>query len=516
MGTDKGWKLEPIRAYPCNPWFFKAHLTRDYVVVFPFSPFPIFPLIVFESNVRSNNRRDILMFPLNPRLSFRLFTTILLLSVVCRALCAAEPAASSFANQRVKVLLVTGIEFHNWRETAPQIAKQLTSCPDIEVTLETNFNVLCSDEIFDYDVLFFNFWNSRDDSPSLDDDLALSNMEKFLDSGKGIVVYHLAIGVFETHKDRVERIIGRVYDRSLPPHDPFREFEVNIVKRDHPIMRSIADFKIPDELYTCFALEGRPIEVLAEAKSINVKKAFHMAHLHKYGKGHVFTTVLGHDLRALRSQEFVTILRNAVLWLGHKEVPAAPAKVVSPSKPIIEGRYYPVVEEELDARVRQIEKGLKPAEKLLVYADCGREWGKTAPSGEAIAVEGDAHLFPGSRDVFESEPALGYLVSGNPARLQIEGLLPGKKYKLFISWWDFDNGKRIQSIRLQSKDGSRSFPALKPTALPAYYEKNELGKTYSFDIPRELVKAGSFNCLIELVRGPNAVISEAWLVEVPI
>ncbi len=178
---------------------------------------------------------------------------------------------------------------------------------------------------------------------------------------------------------------------------------------------------------------------------------------------------------------------------------------------------------ELEARVRQIEQGLEQGEKLLVYADCGREWDKTAASGETISVEGDAHLFPGSRDVFESEYAFGYVVSGNPARLRIEGLGgpptrgrgPGKKYKLFISWWDFDNGRRIQSIRLQSKDGSRSFPALEPTALPAYYQKHELGKTYSFDIPRELAKAGSFNCLIELVRGPNAVISEAWLVEVP-
>lgn len=454
------------------------------------------------------------MLPLHPILSCRLSAVILLLAAVSPALCAAEPAAS-LANKRVKVLLITGIEYHNWRETAPQIAKQLTSCPDIEVKLETNFNVLCSDDIFAYDVLFFNFWNSRDDSPSLDDDLALSNIEKFLDSGKGIVIYHLAIGVFETHKDRVETIIGRVYDRSLPGHDPFRECEVKVVKTDHPIMRSVADFKILDELYTCFALEGRPIEVLAEAVSINVKKSFPMAYLHKYGQGHVFTTVLGHDLRALQSQEFVTILRNAVLWLGHQDVPAAPAKVVSPSKPIIAGRHYPVVQEELDARVRQIEQGLKPGEKLLVYTDCGREWDKSAPSGEAISVEGDAYLFPNSRDVFESEPAFGYVVSGNPARLQIDGLRPERKYRLSISWWDFDNGRRIQSVRLQSKDGSRSLPVLEPTPLPAYYEKNELGKTYSFDIPWELVKAERFDCLIELVQGPNAVISEAWLVELP-
>ena len=46
--------------------------------------------------------------------------------------------------------------------------------------------------------------------------------------------------------------------------------------------------------------DGRPIEVLAEATSVNVKKAFPMAYLYKHGKGHVFTTVLGHDRRALR------------------------------------------------------------------------------------------------------------------------------------------------------------------------------------------------------------------------
>ncbi len=444
----------------------------------------------------------------------RLIAILPLLTAMAPALCAAEPTSVATSG-RVKVLLITGIEYHNWRETAPQIAKQLTACPDIDVTLETNFNVLCSDRIFEYDVLFFNFWNSRDDSPSLDDNLALSNIEKFLDSGKGIVIYHLAIGVFETHSDRVEKIIGRVYDRSLPPHDAFREFDVRIVKKDHPIMRSVTDFKIPDELYTCFALDGRPIEVLAEAESINVKKSFPMAYLFEHGKGHVFTTVLGHDLRALNTPAFVTILRNAVLWLGHKEVPASPAIVVTPAKPIIDGRYFPVVQEELDARLKTIRQGLKPGEQLVVYADCGRDWDKAAPTGEAISIEGDAYLFPGSRDVFESEPALGYVVSGNPARFHVTGLRAGKKYRLSISWWDYDNGQRIQSVRLQSKDGTRSFPVLEPTALPAYQDKQELAKTFTFDVPVELAQSGGFDCLLELKRGPNAVISEAWLVEAP-
>jgi type 1 glutamine amidotransferase len=442
---------------------------------------------------------------------FHFFLVTSLAGMLWGALRAAEPPAAP-APRCVKVLLVTGIEYHNWRETAPQIAKQLALCPGIEVTLETNFNILCSDKIFDYDVLFFNLWNSRDDSPSLDDDLALNNLEKFLDRGKGIIIYHLAIGIFETHKDRVEKIIGRVYDRSLPGHDPFREFPVRIVKRDHPIMRSVPDFKTQDELYTCFALQGRPIEVLADAASIRVKKSFPMAYLYRHGDGHVFTTVLGHDLRALRSQAFVTVLRNAVLWLGHAEVPATPAKVAPPARPIVDGRYYPAVPEERDARLRQIRQQLKPGERLLVYVDCGREWDRTAVSGETISVDGIPYLFPGSRDVFESEPALGYVVSGTPARLRVEGLRPDRRYRLYLSWWDFDNGRRVQSVRFQSIDGGRSFSVLGPTALPAYDEKKELAKTFSLDVPRELATAEGFDCLIESVRGPNAVVSEAWLV----
>ncbi|MCC7087311.1 MAG: ThuA domain-containing protein [Pirellulales bacterium] len=266
------------------------------------------------------------------------FLLLLLLCGVLVGSVGAAPQDKPPANQPVKVLLVTGIEYHNWRATAPQIAKQLASCPEIEVRVATNINVLCSDEIFDYDVMFFNFWNSRDDKPTLDDNLALSNIRKFVESGKGIIVYHLAIGMFETQKDRVEQIIGRVYDRALPGHDPFGEFTVNIVKHDHPIVKAVPDFKTQDELYTCFALDGRPIEVLAQAKSTVVDKVFPSVFLHKCGKGHVLTSVLGHDLRALESQEFVTILRNAVLWLAHRDVPAEPAKVVSPAKPIVDGQ----------------------------------------------------------------------------------------------------------------------------------------------------------------------------------
>lgn len=235
----------------------------------------------------------------------------------------------------VKLLVVTGVEYHDWRATAPQIAAQLASSPDIDVTLDTNINVLCADEIFGYDVLFFNFVNLKEYNTTLNDELALDNIEKFLSGGGGIIIYHLAIGIFERDfPKRAESIIGKYYDRALPAHDPFREFGVKITNKEHPITKNISDFRLQDELYTCLSENNNEIEVLATAYSVNVKKDYPMAHLFKFGKGHVFTTVLGHDTRALQSECFVSLLRNAVLWLAKRDVPAEPMKVVPSVRPI--------------------------------------------------------------------------------------------------------------------------------------------------------------------------------------
>jgi len=243
----------------------------------------------------------------------------------------AQPVADK--DKKVKVLVVTGIEYHDWRATAPQIARQLASCPNLEVRLEPDYNILSTDRIFDYDVIFFNFASLVDYEETKDDDRAIDNIEKFLKSGKGIVIYHLAIGMFEKRTDRILPLIGRNYCRNLPAHDPFRNFKVTIVDREHPITKHIPDFRIDDELYTCLGGD-LPIHVLAEAFSPEQQRTYPMAYLHKYGEGYAFTTVLGHCMLALKSQEFVTMLRNAVLWLGKKEVPAEPAIVVPPGLPI--------------------------------------------------------------------------------------------------------------------------------------------------------------------------------------
>jgi len=262
----------------------------------------------------------------------KLFLAGILVFLVCFQMTAIA-RENEEQGRKLKVLVVTGCEYegHPWHQTAPHVGKILNNCPEIEAKVEPNFNVLCTDEIFNYDVMFFNFKNY---DPLADDELAIANIEKFVRQGGGIVILHFGIGIFENHKDRVEKIIGPVYDPSLPPHDPYREFEVKIMDLKHPITKSMNNFTISDELYTCLGASSEPIEILAVGDSQVVKKAESLAHLHKYGQGYVFTTTLGHNLKSFESEGFVTLLRNAVLWLGHREVPAEPAQVLPPAPPL--------------------------------------------------------------------------------------------------------------------------------------------------------------------------------------
>ncbi|MCL2622629.1 MAG: ThuA domain-containing protein [Planctomycetaceae bacterium] len=417
-------------------------------------------------------------------------------------------------DKKVKVLVVTGIEYHNWRETAPQVAKQLASCPDLEVLLEPDYNILCTNKIFDYDVIFFNFCNLVEYDETRDDDLAIANIEKFLKSGKSIVLLHLAIGMFEKRTDRVLPLIGRNYDRALPPHDPFRNFKVTIIDKEHPITKHVPDFTIDDELYTCMGGD-LPIHVLAEAFSPEQQKSYPMAYLYKYGDGYAFTTVLGHDLLAFQSQGFVTMLRNAVLWLGKKEVPAEPATVVAPGRRIPTGRVYPPDEVSNRERMGRIEKSLAANEKLLLYLDCGREWDKIAATGETFSVDADCHRFPGAQDSWVNDtPNQEHIAFGNPAVIHLDKLNLDKKYRVYFSWWDHNAAGRVQTVSLHSKDKARNEIVVKETRLPNFTRDEQPPETKSFDIDAAFVKDGGCVCTIDLIRGPNAVICEIWLVEV--
>ena len=239
------------------------------------------------------------------------FSLLLITSLVLGSLSRAAAAAPPSAAQPTKVLVLTGNEYpgHKWKETAPLLARFLAADARLATSVNADPKFLASPQLFDYDVVVLNYMNWQSPDPGPD---ARANLKKYVASGKGLVLVHFACGAFQGWPEFV-RIVGRVYDPKLPPHDPYGKFTVAIADPEHPITKGMRPFETTDELYTCLA-GNTPIHVVAKATSKVDKKDHPMAFVCEYGKGRVFHCVLGHDVKALSTGGVQELYRRGTAW----------------------------------------------------------------------------------------------------------------------------------------------------------------------------------------------------------
>ena len=150
-----------------------------------------------------------------------------------------------------KVVIVTGIDYpgHKWKETAPVLAAELRKDPRLKVDVVETPEFLASEKLADYDVAVLHFMNWETPDPG---EKARQNLVDFTKKGGGLVAVHFACGAFQGWPE-FEKLVGRVYDPNMRPHDPHGAFEVRITDANHPIMQGLKAFETTDELYTCLA-----------------------------------------------------------------------------------------------------------------------------------------------------------------------------------------------------------------------------------------------------------------------
>ena len=127
---------------------------------------------------------------------------------------------------------------------------------------------------------------------------------------------HFACGAWHGEWPEFQNIVGRVWHGSGPgksQHDPRGPFKVQIVDKEHAVTRGLSDFETDDELYACLTGDA-PIHVLAQAKSRVDQRAHPMAFTRDYGKGRVFLTTLGHDVKAFTNSSVPQLLRQGCAW----------------------------------------------------------------------------------------------------------------------------------------------------------------------------------------------------------
>jgi hypothetical protein len=163
----------------------------------------------------------------------------------------------------------------------------------------------------------------------------------FVSSGKGLVVYHHSAASFQDWAD-FEKLCGCVWRTGQSHHSPVHDYRVEIRDSDHPITRGMTSFMAKtDELYAGLKCQPaanfhvlatgwddhslyvpKPREVLPSGPSQDEPLLWTVP----YGAGRVFATVLGNDMRAVRTPAFITTFVRGAEWAatGAVTIPLPP------------------------------------------------------------------------------------------------------------------------------------------------------------------------------------------------
>ncbi|MGA2617203.1 MAG: ThuA domain-containing protein [Thermoguttaceae bacterium] len=243
------------------------------------------------------------------------FLVLLTLAFAVSPFVAATAQGPAKTDKPVRVLIVTGVDYvgHLWKETAPAVQKVLERNKRIEARIVEDPEFLAAPAVSDYDVIFLHFKNYQ---PFSREKEIRENLAKLVKQGKGLVAIHLACGAFEDWPEYAN-LAGKVLDKTSA-HDPRGPFQVRIIDKDHPLTCGMQDFQADDELYRCL-VDGRPVQLLATARSKITGKDYPMAFAFEYGKGRVFHTPLGHDVRAIEIPGTAELLRRGCLWAAGRK-----------------------------------------------------------------------------------------------------------------------------------------------------------------------------------------------------
>ena len=227
--------------------------------------------------------------------------------------CRSDGTAGAGAQpEPLRVLWVAGGTWHDFDALVPNLtsdlSRRLNATFDVRLDLET-----WRDEKFaeNYDAVIYQF--CFDDAEGVLIDHALQATR----SGKPTIFLHGAVHSFR-HSDRVgewERCCGI---RSKV-HDPYQPFQTSKLDPGHPITKAWPEeWSTPgDELYqTIELLPGS--HPLLKATSPRDGREHIVSWTSTYGKGRVFTTTLGHDLKTAGMSSYHRLIADGLLWVCGK------------------------------------------------------------------------------------------------------------------------------------------------------------------------------------------------------
>ena len=255
--------------------------------------------------------------------------------------------------EKLKLLIVDGQNNHNWKATTPILQEFLTRSGRFDVSVATSPppKSPATDwdrfrpKFADFQVVLSNFNNNTGEQwpESVQRDL-----EKFVGSGGGLVIVHAANNAFEQWPD-FNKMIGLGWrgagfgDRITTNdagevvrtpkgqgpgagHGPQHEFTIRLRDTAHPVVKGLPAewLHTKDELYHGQRGPAADMHLIATAFSDSAKggTGAHepMIWWIPYGKGRVFTTVMGHDTYSMKCVGFQSVVARGSEWSATGQV----------------------------------------------------------------------------------------------------------------------------------------------------------------------------------------------------
>lgn len=260
--------------------------------------------------------------------------TIAASAVVTPSAVRAQPPPE-FDPSKIQTLIITGRHVHDWRGTTPVLTRILENTGQFEVRISEEFRGSGPETLADYDLVVINYYD-RGAQPRLRwGQRADHALEDFVRSGKGLVLYHLALGAFNGWQ-AYEAMSGANWRPDHGHHSPRHDFIVDIRDAEHPITRGLPSeiFIENDELYANLSHHGiASMRVLATAYDDHslyterVRQPIPGAGLDqpilwitRFGEGRVFVTTLGHARENVEALGFAVTFARGAQWAATGEV----------------------------------------------------------------------------------------------------------------------------------------------------------------------------------------------------
>lgn len=222
----------------------------------------------------------------------------------------------------LRVLIFSGQNNHNWRETTPKLKAILESSGRFAVDVTEHPEQCTAAMLQKYDALLSN-WNTFGKPAVTNWPPAMrAAFLDFVRSGKGFVSVHAGSSSFYDWPE-YQQLAGGAWKLGQTGHGPAHEFTVKLVAENHPIMRGLTNFVTTDELWHRTALQPG-IEILATAYSAaewkGTGKDEPIAFTTRFGQGRSFNLLLGHSVKGMDAAGFQQLLCRGTEWAATGKV----------------------------------------------------------------------------------------------------------------------------------------------------------------------------------------------------